>query len=65
MNKKILHISICQTINRKGGGERKLLNVFCTTVQNVYELHGLNFKKKKAASAFQKALTHHARPSVS
>lgn len=38
MNKNLLHISICQTINRKGG-ERKLLNVFCTTVQNVYELH--------------------------
>lgn len=45
MNKNILHISICQTINRKGG-ERKLLNVFCTTVKHVYELHGLNLKKK-------------------
>lgn len=55
MNKNILHISICQTINRKGG-ERKLLNVFCTTVQNVYELHGLNFKKKRLQVLFKKLL---------
>lgn len=58
MNKNILHISICQTINRKGGEK--------TTKRILYNMNYIWIKLfKKAASAFQKALTHHARPSVS
>lgn len=54
MNKNILHISICQTINRKEG-ERKLLTYFVQQCKMYMNYIWIKLSKKKSCKCFSKS----------